>query len=139
MVGEFEMPDSSREDRIDIVIIDLDRVALEHRPALVSNLMPFIPSWCFSDVTSARKLIPGLTKEAMDTKPSLVISKTRNKPIRIGSVHHVVFDKVESPESLVPRKENREATEKEKTQIVHRKIVEASQARENVGNAVWRT
>ena len=89
--------DSLREDLIDIVIIDLDRIALEHHPALVGDLIPSIPPWplCFSDVTGARNLITGLTKEAMDTKPSLVIFKARDKPIRIGPVALVVVDKAE--------------------------------------------
>jgi hypothetical protein len=95
VVGEFDVPDTLREDLIDIVIIDLDRMALEHRPALVGNLIPSAPPWCLSDVTDARNLIPGLTKEAMDTKPSLVIFKARDKPIRIGPVGLVVVDKAE--------------------------------------------
>jgi hypothetical protein len=112
VVGEFEVPDTLREDLIDIVIIDLDRMALEHRPALVGNLIPSIPRGCFSDVTVAHNLTPRITKKVNNGHPNFILWDARGKPIRIGSFTFVP-EKADAPESLAPRSEKRDATEKE--------------------------
>jgi hypothetical protein len=46
-----------------MVIIDLDRVALDKRPALGGNLIHSTPRGYFSDVTIVHDLPPGATEE----------------------------------------------------------------------------
>jgi hypothetical protein len=106
------VPNSLRQDRIDIVIIDLDRVAFDHRPALVGNLIPSTPRGCFGDVTGAHNLAPRIIKEVTDGPPNLVTWDARDQPIRIWPVTCAQV-KVQFPESLAARTEKREAFEKE--------------------------
>jgi hypothetical protein len=113
--------DSERQN----VIIDLDRFALDFHPALGGNLIHSTPQRCFSDVTGARNLRPGIGKEVKVCIPQLARWEAEGKSIRIDTgtdLHgHLLWI-----ESLFP-KENGKAFQKHHTLFMPRKIFEGIQ------------
>jgi hypothetical protein len=136
---EFGVPDRLREDRTDIVIIDLDRIALDHRPALVGNLILSTPLWCFSDVTGVDNLMPRAAHEEVTIcLLQLIPWEAIGKPISLGPAidphDHGVW-----VESLALRKEKGNAFEKHQALVMPGKFFEETQVNGGDANEKWRT
>jgi hypothetical protein len=119
-------------------------MALEHRPALVVNLIPFTPRGCFSDVTGAHNITPWIFKEVILCPHQLARWEAKGKPIRIA-YKPIPIDPALAPhghvvwiESLAPRKENGKAFEKQHALFMPRKIFEGTHVSGDEANQEWR-